>query len=52
MSDRFEDRAEPAGEATAGCDCGHGERCFNCATDEEMAAAIPPWPSMGGPDGH
>lgn len=28
--------------------CGPDERCFDCATDEEMAAAVPPWPSMGG----
>lgn len=30
------------------CSCGPGERCFDCATDEELAAAVPPWPSMGG----
>ena len=30
------------------CGCGPDERCFDCATDEELAAAIPPWPSMGG----
>jgi len=31
------------------CDCGPDERCFECATDDEAAAAVPPWPSMGGP---
>jgi hypothetical protein len=30
------------------CGCAEGERCFDCATDEELAASIPPWPSMGG----
>jgi hypothetical protein len=30
------------------CDCGPDEHCFDCATDEEAAAAIPPWPSVGG----
>jgi len=30
------------------CGCGPDERCFDCATDEELAASIPPWPSMGG----
>ena len=29
-----------------GCDCGPGERCFECATDEEAAAAIPPPPAF------
>jgi hypothetical protein len=29
------------------CGCGPDERCFECATDEEAAAAIPPFP-LGG----
>jgi hypothetical protein len=29
-----------------GCDCGPGERCFECATDDEAAAAIPPQPAF------
>jgi hypothetical protein len=34
------------------CGCGPDERCFDGATDDELAAAVPPWPSMGAPDGH
>ena len=28
-------------EAAPACGCGPDERCFDCATDEELAAAIP-----------
>lgn len=31
------------------CDCGPGERCFECATDDEAAAAIPPRTEPGSP---
>jgi len=24
------------------CDCGPDERCFECATDDELLASIPP----------
>jgi hypothetical protein len=32
-------------------ECSHGpdERCFDCATDEEMAAAIPDYPDTEAP---
>ena len=26
------------------CEHGPDERCFECATDDELAAAIPPFP--------
>jgi len=34
----------------SGCQSPHGPdgRCFDCATDDEMAAAIPPPPGAGG----
>jgi hypothetical protein len=39
----------PEAEGRRGCDCGPGERCFECATDEEAAAAIPPRVDDGSP---
>jgi hypothetical protein len=32
---------------TGNCDHGPDERCFECADDDEMAAAIPDFPSPG-----
>jgi hypothetical protein len=40
--------ADEAGAVARPCGCGPDDSCFDCATDEEAAAAIPPWPSMGG----
>jgi len=40
--------ADPA--CPMGLSCSHGpdRRCFDCATDEEAAAAIPDFPPIGG----
>lgn len=36
---------DPACPMTWGCRCGPDERCFECATDDEMSAAIGPFPA-------